>query len=481
MQLDLENYRIPVRPDDQAAAMEHLFNSEKVMDQARMILRDGYFDNEVPIVVEEGGRYVALEGNRRLSALKALRDPTVVPSHEQAVRALLKRRAVEAENLPESIRVFIVPSRDLARPHVARLHTTRSKKPWGRDEQANYYYSLLSGRRTVADLKEEFRGVQVVRFIKMAVMRRFLQGVQFHDGSLHEYVSGPGLTMSVFEYAYRHVSIAEAMGAFFEDDGQLRPKTKVSEKIGAGLTKRQRDAVEYLMTQFRAGDLNTRSAAFRKDTPENTDLINRLWGRTPGGSAGGSADDDSGAPPGDDSSETGGGGADGPGHGAGAAGSNNEGGDNAGGRGPNHPDTKDKLDLAGLDYWTHTSTNLQLRYQELRRLSLGEFPIAAAVLLRTVLETTIKFHFEAAAVPVTGELSQVFKLVASTYGKEKALRQPIGRIESGQASTQGSIQWFNLAAHSADVVITAQDVREAFRTVHPVLRRLLRPPASSAS
>lgn len=478
VQLDLDNYRIPVRPNDEAAAMDHLFTSEKVLDQARMILRDGYFDNEVPIVVEEGGKYVALEGNRRLSALKALRDPTVIPSHEQAVRALLKRRAVEAENLPESIRVFIVPSRDVARPHVARLHTTQSKKPWGRDEQANYYYSLLDGRRTVADLRDEFPGVQVVRFIKMAVMRRFLKGVRFHDGSLHAYVIGPGLTMSVFEYAYRHTSIAEAMGAFFEDDGQLRPRNKTPEKIGAALTKRQRESVEYLMTQFRAGDLNTRSAAFRKDSPENKDLVNRLWGRTASESTGASADYDSG----DDSSETGtggdGSGAQGHEAGAGAEGSQSDTDGKTGGRGPNHPDTKDKFDLAGLDYTTHTPTNLQLRYHELRKLSLREVPIAAAVLLRTVFETTVKFHFEASASPATGELSQAFKLVASTYGKEKALRQPIGRIESGQASTPGSIQWFNLAAHSADVVITAQDVREAYRVINPVLRRLLRPPTS---
>ena len=48
--LDLENYRIPTRRDDEAGALKYLFASEDVLGAARLILRDGYFDNEVPIV-----------------------------------------------------------------------------------------------------------------------------------------------------------------------------------------------------------------------------------------------------------------------------------------------------------------------------------------------------------------------------------------------------------------------------------------------
>ncbi|WP_280464261.1 hypothetical protein [Nocardia cyriacigeorgica] len=75
--LDLENYRIPTRRDDEAGALKYLFASEDVLGAARLILRDGYFDNEVPIVIaaesrDEPPSYIVLEGNRRVSALKAL-------------------------------------------------------------------------------------------------------------------------------------------------------------------------------------------------------------------------------------------------------------------------------------------------------------------------------------------------------------------------------------------------------------------------
>ena len=83
LRLDLDNYRIPTRRDDEEAALKYLFASEDVLGAARMIVRDGYFDNEVPVVVaDDPGGYVVLEGNRRVSALKALLDPTVIPGHD---------------------------------------------------------------------------------------------------------------------------------------------------------------------------------------------------------------------------------------------------------------------------------------------------------------------------------------------------------------------------------------------------------------
>lgn len=50
-----------------------------VIGQIRDFMRGTYFDNEVPIVVQEGRKYVVLEGNRRVSALKAIQQPDLGP------------------------------------------------------------------------------------------------------------------------------------------------------------------------------------------------------------------------------------------------------------------------------------------------------------------------------------------------------------------------------------------------------------------
>ena len=95
--------------------------------------------------------------------------------------------------------------------------------------------------------------------------------------------------------------------------------------------------------------------------------------------------------------------------------------------------------------------------------------------MRSVLEATIKVHFEGGPTPVTGQLSDVFKHVVQSYGQEKSLKSTIATIQSGNAHKHGSIQWFNLIAHSADASVSADDVRQAWKVVNPLLRRLLRP------
>jgi len=443
-----------------------------------MILRDGYFDNEVPIVVQDGETWTVLEGNRRVSALKALQNPDLVPDHREQILALTKRYATEAQDLPTRIRVIVAPSREAAAPHVARLHTTVPKRRWSRDQQAKYYYSLLGPATTVDDLKAAYPGVSVTRFIKMAAMRLFLSGVKFKDRTLSDYVASDALAMSSFEYAFKQAPIAAAMGACFNQDGLLIPTGKTPRQIGADLTEAQRQAVECLMVEFRSGRLNTRSTEFRKGSPEQEALLNLMAGKpTPAPAVQSPNAPDE--PPGTTD--------DGQGQGnepvgcGPAAGTEYERGANQGGnpRGPNHPDTKDHLILTGLDYEKHAGANLQRRYQELRKLSLSTTPVATAVLLRAVLESTIKFHFANTPTPVSGELKKCMTEVKKTYGSEKSISAAINKIDSGNATTPGSVIWFNLIAHSGDTTPTAQEVRDAFSLLEPLLRRLLFPPLPS--
>lgn len=480
--LDLENYRIPTRRDDEAGALKYLFASEDVLGAARLILRDGYFDNEVPIVTSasvsgSSSHYTVLEGNRRVSALKALQDPTIVPGHEAEIRTLLKRYAMEAEDLPERIRVLVAPDRAAAAPHVARLHTGISKRRWSRDQQATFYYSLVDEQTTVDDVKAQYPGVAVARFIRMAVMRRFLSAAPFSDQTLRQYAASDDLKMSAFEYAYRRKEIASAIGVEFDKDGMLLPRALRPEKIAAKLPKNKLNALEYLVSEFRQGHLNTRSPEFKKSNDEQyRSLVDRLNGvslsappPTPPLQPTPSSLSQSGSScaPGEPST----GGSETVPTSPGSPGG-------TGSRGPNHPDTKDTLDLSGLDYG-NAPLNLKLRYFELRKISLSNCPIAAAIFMRSVLEATIKVHFEGNPAPATGQLSDVFKHVAQSYGQEKSLKLTIATIKSGNAHQHGSIQWFNLITHSADASVSADDVRQAWKVVNPLLRRLLRPPSKA--
>ncbi|MDO5067462.1 MAG: hypothetical protein Q4D96_09310 [Propionibacteriaceae bacterium] len=477
LRLDLDNYRIPTRPDDEAAALQYLFASEDALEAATSILRDGYFDNEVPVVLETSlgsKQYLVLEGNRRVSALKALQDPGVAGVQQQAVERLLKRFASEVANLPVRIRVLVAPDRKTAEPHIARLHTTTSKKKWSRDQQATFYYSLLDASTTVADIKARHPGVKnIPAFIKMAVMRRFLNGVRFDDPSLHDYAVSNDLPMSSFEYAYKRPEIAEALGVSFTKDGLLEPTTETPEAIGAGLSEQHRRAVEYLIGEFRAERLNTRSDALKASRPELVkQLVARMTGRPPapppppdpndgGNKASTSSSGGGGSSPGSFSDQ----------RGDGAESSQTSGG-GVGSRGPNRPETKDKLDLRTLDY-EQLPPALEGRYFELRRLSVQEFPITTAILLRSILETTVKYYLETTGVSASGALKPMLQELRKAEGNNKAWMTCVNQVDSGGSETPGAVAWFNVVAHSPDRPVFPEEVHKAWKLVEPLLRRLL--------
>lgn len=162
LKLDLSNHRFPVDQPTESAAMNYLFAVHDVMSVARIILRDGYVDNELPLVVRENEHLIILEGNRRLSALRALLDPSLVPSHQTELDRLLRRYAPEARELPETIRVMCFPDREAAAPVLARLHIGESKKAWSLDEQAKFVRAQLTVGVSVEVLKEQLPAIKDV-------------------------------------------------------------------------------------------------------------------------------------------------------------------------------------------------------------------------------------------------------------------------------------------------------------------------------
>lgn len=117
--------------------------------------------------------------------------------------------------------------------------------------------------------------------------------------------------------------------------------------------------------------------------------------------------------------------------------------------------------------------NLKDRYIELRKLSLKEFPTTTAILLRSILETTVKHYLDVKKISSTGALKHVLATLGKTEAKNKALMASFRLIDSGDAQTPGSVGWFNMVAHSADKPVCKEDVHKAWKLVAPLLKRLL--------
>lgn len=470
LQLDLGNYRFPVDQPTESAAMNYLFSAHDVMSVARIILRDGYVDNELPLVVREDKRLTILEGNRRLSALRALLDPSLVPSHQTELDRLLRKYAPEAEDLPKTIRVMCFPSREAAAPVLARLHIGESKKAWSLDEQAKFVRAQLTDGISAELLKEQFPAIKdVVRLIRMGHIREMLKGVPFSDPDLADYAASDRLAMSSFEYAYRNSEIQAAIGVKFDDNGYLIARTSSTAQVAA---------LERLLRGFRAGELNTRRG-LKRGTEDFQKLLNEMRGARPitEGEPEEDApvgDDDSSPVPGDEHSLPSGGDEPTP---------PTQQPQHPTPRGPNSPDTKRNLDFTGINE-TSLPLPLKHRVRELRRIDVIDFPAAAAMLTRSVIEAAIKEHYGIkTGQEATGMLSTVMTRVTSDYGKDGQLAHAISTINrtgKGVSTTAGTGEWFNLVTHSVNIDVNPKQVHEAWRVVFPLVRFLLQRPKSTS-
>jgi ParB-like chromosome segregation protein Spo0J len=121
--------------------IQHLFEHDKAMEVAESIAIRGFFPNEPLLAIRENGRYVVVEGNRRLAALKALRDPSLLEARQQRTLERLRRRA--NNTIATAVPVTIAPNRRATDQQLAGRHVGTPVLPWQAENRANFILEKL--------------------------------------------------------------------------------------------------------------------------------------------------------------------------------------------------------------------------------------------------------------------------------------------------------------------------------------------------
>ena len=123
--------------------IQYLFEHDKAIEVAQSIASRGYFPNEPLLAIKENDRYVVVEGNRRLAALKALREPGLLEGSIERQVERLSRRITDTQGIVK-VPVTIAPSRRATDRQIAGRHIGSPVLAWQAENRAKVKGSGLA-------------------------------------------------------------------------------------------------------------------------------------------------------------------------------------------------------------------------------------------------------------------------------------------------------------------------------------------------
>ncbi len=138
--LDHLNPRLPkslIERSDKAV-IEWMLQDASLIELMAAIGHNGFFPGEPILVVEEEGKYVVVEGNRRLASVKLLNDPYLVEKNRNKISRVIS----ETECRPVEIPCIVFDSRDEINKYLGYRHVTGVKE-WSLVAKARYLNSLI--------------------------------------------------------------------------------------------------------------------------------------------------------------------------------------------------------------------------------------------------------------------------------------------------------------------------------------------------
>jgi hypothetical protein len=443
--LDPENIRleVPVQAS-QPSLINDLFVNENAMQVLESIAQNGFFPDEMPVVVKEKGKLVVMEGNRRVAALKVLARPELYAAREAAIRELLKT----AVPFPRELEVVLAPDRRSVRRLLAAKHTMTARKPWRPLRQAAFYRGELESGKSVDDLREEYPSVDIEKFLRLINVHRIAKSLTYEDPEVAKKVHQERLfPASTIERLYEDQQVQEFLGFEFDENGGVRVKIPRKE-FEKGFKKIVEDVTTKSAANF--GDVDSRTlnneknrAAYLASFPKNT-VPKRA--KAPKVTTSNDFDPQPEPPP--------------------------------------PPRTK----LAPKDIpFSLLSKGVHRMLGELQTIDYRKFSNAAHDLLRSFLECALKAYFDDTGKKIIAKgkyvyLDQVLDefIAEMRTAPNNKLRQVAERIKANNGMVSYSAAFLNAVNHNPDIFVTSDEVKDAWDAMEPLFRFVLNPAKPNA-
>lgn len=143
LKYDELNPRLPKKicGSDDEAVIDYMVKSGNILELMKSIAETGYSEAEPLLVVFDGTdkKYIVVEGNRRLTAIKLLNHPQLAKVRISSINSIV----AEANQIPQNIPVIVYDTRESVLDYLGYRHITGVKE-WGALEKARYLEQLYS-------------------------------------------------------------------------------------------------------------------------------------------------------------------------------------------------------------------------------------------------------------------------------------------------------------------------------------------------
>lgn len=434
--LDTKNIRLDIGVDlSQDALINDLFSNEDAMQVLRSIAVNGFFPDEIPVVIKDNGKFIVLEGNRRVAAVKALLRPEIVPSKESVIKNVLKD-AIPVSNERE---VVIAPDRDSVMVFLANKHTQNTKRRWRPLRQAYFYKAELERGKTVQNLRDDYPTVDISKFLRLINVHKIAKSMGYEsDVTTKKVHNEKTFPASTIERLYDDKQVRDFLGFDFDGDGEVKINIDKKE-FEKGFKKIVEDVVEKNVDSRALNSEKDRKDYLAGFSKENTP------GKTKSGKLTTSKDFQEAL----------------------------------------IVTTKKRSKLAP----TNTPFTLQCKgvkrmLKELQTIDYHKFPNASHDLLRSFLECGLKAYFEhckKTISPKNGGKYVFLDTVLEEFIKEmnqvknNKLSQVASRIKDNSKMNSYSATFLNATNHNPDIFVTPQEVEDAWDAMEPLFNFILAP------
>jgi hypothetical protein len=433
--LDPENIRLGIEvQSSQEALINDLFANENAMQVLESIAANGFFPDETPVVIKDNKKFVVIDGNRRVAALKVLARPEIVPSKEINIKKILKTAGL----LRKDLEVVVAPNRDSVRHFLASKHTQNTRRPWRPLRQAYFYKAELERGKSVQDLRNDYPTVDISKFLRMINVHKIAKSIKYDSDQTTKKVHNERtFPVSTLERLYEDKNVRDFLGFEFDGNGDVQIKIEKNE-FEKGFKKIVRDVVERIVDSRALNNENNRKEYLdgfpTADIPKKTKTKKVVTSK--------------------DFKEI------------------------------LPVDIKRRTKLAPRDIvFTLQSPGIKRMLIELQGIDYHKYPNAAHDLLRSFLECALKVYFDqkgSVLKPDKGRyvylshVLQAFKKEMDSINNEE-LSQLTQKIISEKTMTSYSAQFLNATNHNPSVFAVDKDVEIAWDRMEKLFRYILNP------